>query len=72
MIEWDIKLTLDVKYRPKAISSPFSSACLIALSREKPPAEIQSLPAQIARRKSSNLHQRRGRHDRICLERVVQ
>ena len=47
-----MRRTFDVKYRPKAISSPRSSACFIALSCEKPPAEIQSLPAQIARRKS--------------------
>jgi hypothetical protein len=40
------------KYRPKAISSPCSSACLIALSRENSPAETHSLPAQIVRRKS--------------------
>ena len=47
-----MKLTFDVKYRPKATSSPSSSACLIALSRENPPAAIHRLPAQIARRKS--------------------
>ena len=47
-----MKRTFDVKYRPKAISSPCSSACLIALSRENPPAAIHRLPAQIARRKS--------------------
>jgi hypothetical protein len=47
----EMKLTFEVKYRPKAIS-PCSSACLIALSRENPPAEIHSLPAQIVRRKS--------------------
>jgi hypothetical protein len=46
------KLTFEVKYRPKAISSLCSSACFIALSRENPPAEIHSLPAQIVRRES--------------------
>ena len=46
------KRTFDVKCRPKAISSPCSSACLIALSRVNPPAAIHNLPAQIARRKS--------------------
>ena len=47
-----MKRTFDVKYRPKAISSPFSSACLMALSRVNPPAEIHRLPAQIVRKKS--------------------
>ena len=47
-----MRRTFDVKYRPKATSSPHSSACFIALSRENPPAEIHSLPAQMARRKS--------------------
>jgi hypothetical protein len=47
-----MKRTFDVKYRPKAISSPSLSACLIALSRVKPPAEIHRLPAQMVRRKS--------------------
>ena len=43
--------TFDVKCRPKAISSPCSSACLIVLSRANPLAAIHSLPAQKARRK---------------------
>jgi hypothetical protein len=47
-----MRRTFDVKYRPKTTSSPRSSACLTALSRENPPAEINSLPAQIARWKS--------------------